>query len=178
MNIKVVVVGPLRTNCYIVEKGNSCIIIDPGADPDLIIRNIDKAKKVIGIFITHSHDDHVGALVDLTAKYKCPLYNGNNLTEGTRSFANFSIKIISFPGHLDDQIAFYFEENKVMFDGDFVFKGSIGRYDLKGASPFDMRHSIEKILTMDPEIILLPGHGESTTLKDEIPNLKYFMSII
>lgn len=178
MNIKTIVVGDLLTNCYIVEKGDKCIIIDPGADSDHIISNIDSSKKVVGIFITHSHDDHIGAVTPLVNKYNCPIYNGNNLNSGSNVFENFHFNVEPFPGHLDDLVAFHFVEQKIMFVGDFIFKDSIGRVDLKGASPFDMKQSIKRILTFDNDIILLPGHGEKTILKDEVDNLKYFMSII
>lgn len=178
MNIKNVVVGNLSTNCYIVEKGSSVIVIDLGAEGEKIIANIPSDKKVVGIFVTHGHDDHTGAIVDIMKKYDCPIYNGLNLQEGIHTVDNFKFRVIATPGHKEDQIAFYFEEQKTMFDGDFIFKGSIGRYDLNGSSPYDMKESIKKILTYDPEIILLPGHGERTVLKDEIITLNYFMSII
>ena len=178
MNIKTIVVGNLLTNCYVVEKGDKCIIIDPGADQDRIINAIDSTKKVIGIFITHSHEDHIGAVTPLVNKYNCPIYNGNNLNDGNNVFDNFHIAVHHFPGHLDDLVAFHFVDEKIMFVGDFIFKDSIGRVDMKGASPFDMKQSIKKILTFDPDIILLPGHGEKTVLKDEINTLNYFMNII
>ena len=70
MNIKVVVVGNLETNCYIIEKGNSILIIDPGAEADKIEAQITSDKNVLGIIITHSHDDHTGASLELMNKYK------------------------------------------------------------------------------------------------------------
>ena len=63
MNIKRVVVGSLEENCYIVEKNNKCIIIDPGDEADKIISNI--TCEVVGILITHYHFDHIGALDEL-----------------------------------------------------------------------------------------------------------------
>ena len=63
MNIKIVKVGALYTNCYILSNNVSTIIIDPGDNASKIINNID--KRVIGILITHYHDDHIGALDDL-----------------------------------------------------------------------------------------------------------------
>ena len=60
MKIKTVVVGDLLTNCYIVEKGDKCIIIDPGAEAEKIISNIDSTKKVIGIFITSISINTIG----------------------------------------------------------------------------------------------------------------------
>lgn len=178
MKIKTVVVGDLLTNCYIVEKGDKCIIIDPGAEDTKIIENIDSSMKVIGIFITHGHEDHTGALMSLVDKYNCPIYNGTNLNSGKNTFDNFTFNVEPFPGHLDDLVAFYFVDEKIMFVGDFIFKDSIGRVDMKGASPYDMKQSIKRVLTFDPNITLLPGHGERTVLKDEIDTLNYFMNII
>lgn len=176
MNIKTVVVGDLKTNCYILEKGNNAIVIDPGADGDKIISNIE--QKVIGIIITHSHDDHVGAMMDIMNKYNCPIYNGNNLADGKHSIENFSFEVIHTPGHKDDSITLYFKEDNIMFVGDFIFKGGIGRTDLEGASPYDMKQSINLILKYPKETILYPGHFGRTTLGEEENNLNYFLSII
>ena len=178
MNIKTIVVGMLQTNCYIVERGNTCIIIDPGDEADKILSNIESNKKVLGIFVTHSHDDHVGAVADLMTSLKCPMYSFSNLSEGVNTFENFKFKVIRFPGHKEDCVAFYFEDDKTMFVGDFIFKGSIGRYDLEGASSHDMKQSIAKVLNYDKDIILYPGHGPKTVLSDEINTLNYFMNII
>lgn len=178
MDIKVVVVGNLHTNCYILEKGNSVLIIDPGADAELIEEAISSDKRVLGIIITHSHDDHTGASLELLNKYKTKLYNGHNLTEGNHVIENFSFNVISTPGHMDDSITIYFKEEKVMFVGDFIFKGGIGRTDLSGASPFDMKQSIKKILNYPPDITLMPGHFDVTVLGNEIENLNHFLSIL
>lgn len=178
MNIKVIVVGSLQTNCYILEKGDTVIIIDPGADADLIANNISSERRVLGIIITHSHDDHTGALQELLVKYNTRLYNGHNLTEGSHVIENFTFDVIHTPGHLDDSISIYFKEEKVMFVGDFIFKGGIGRTDLNGASPFDMKQSIKKILNYPKDITLMPGHFGVTLLGDEIDNLNYFLTIL
>lgn len=176
MNIKVVVVGELKTNCYILEKGNNAIVIDPGANGEKIIENIE--QKVVGIVITHSHDDHTGAMMDIMKKYNCPIFNGHNLADGKHSIENFSFEVIHTPGHMDDSITLYFKEENIMFVGDFIFKGGIGRTDLPGASPYDMKQSINKILTYPKEIVLYPGHFNKTTLGEEENNLKYFLNII
>lgn len=178
MNVKRIVVGELATNCYIVEKDDSCIIIDPGAEPEKIIKHVSDDKKVVGIFITHGHDDHTGGLTDVYNKFVCPIYTGNNLTEDEYDFDDIKFKVIRFPGHKEDSVAFYFELEKVMFVGDFVFKDSIGRVDLKGASPYDMKKSIEKLLEYPEDVVLFPGHMQSTTLGEEVNTLKKFMNII
>ena len=97
-----------------------------------------------------------------------------NLKEGINKIENFDINVIYTPGHKDDSITFYFEEEKVMFCGDFIFKDGIGRIDLEDASPLDMKLSIEKILQYPDDITLCPGHGPMTTLGAEKENLKYF----
>ena len=178
MNIKKIVVGPLDTNCYILERGNNFIIIDPGADADKIINNIDKSKKLLGIVITHSHDDHTGALNDLLSIYNTKVLNMHNMPEGRFALENFVFEVLYTPGHKDDAITLYFESEKIMFVGDFIFKGGIGRTDLAGASPFDMNESINRILKYPKDITLYPGHYESTTLGDEEKYLKYFANII
>lgn len=176
MKITCVVVGNLQTNCYILERGNSVLIIDPGDNADVIASNITSDKRVLGIIITHSHDDHTGASLDLLNKYNTRLYNGHNLCEGNHVIENFSFDVISTPGHMDDSITIYFKEDKVMFVGDFIFKGGIGRTDMMGSSPFDMKQSIKKILNYPVDVTLMPGHFSVTTLGAEVDNLNYFLT--
>lgn len=178
MNVKKIIVGELATNCYIVEAETTCLIIDPGAEPEKIIRHVDPNKRVVGIFITHGHEDHTGALTDVYNKFVCPIYAANNLREEEYEFDEFKFRIVRFPGHKEDSIAFYFELEKIMFVGDFVFKDSIGRIDLKGASSYDMKKSIEKLLEFPKDVTLFPGHMGKTTLGEEVENLQRFMKII
>lgn len=174
MNLKTLIVGQLKTNCYIIEKGNSCIIIDPGAEANIIMQNLDPNKKLVGIFITHSHDDHIGAVKDIISRYTVPIYSLSNLVEGHNQIENFDINVIYTPGHKSDAITLFFEQEKAMFCGDFIFNGGIGRIDMEDASPLDMKMSIEKILAYSDDITLLPGHGPMTTLGAEKANLEYF----
>ena len=178
MNIKIVVVGDLKTNCYIIEKGNTCLIIDPGADFNLIDAAVDKTKIIAGVIVTHSHEDHTGAIGDCLAHYQCKLYSKNNFQDGMNTIENFNFECIYTPGHMDDSICIYFKEEKVMFAGDFIFKGGIGRTDMVWASPFDMKQSIKRIIEYPDDITVFPGHFASTTLGEEKPNLIYFMNTL
>ncbi len=177
MNIKCVVVGELDTNCYILEKDKKVIIVDPGAE-DKKISDLVKEKEVVGIIVTHSHDDHIGGLNAFLNKYHTNLYNRDNLQEGENRIDIFSFQVIYTPGHLDDAITIYFPFEKVMLVGDFIFKGSIGRTDLKGASTKDMKKSIAKILKYDKDIKILPGHLESTTLGEKEEMLRFFFNYL
>lgn len=157
MKLDRIIVGPLATNCYLLKKNNKCIIVDPGDEAKKIIDNIN--EKVIGIIITHYHFDHIGALNELKAFYKCPVYDYSNLNNEIKSIQDFAFEIIHTPGHKEDLISIYIKEINSMLVGDFIFKNSIGRMDLEGGSIKDMILSINKILNYDENIVLYPGHG-------------------
>lgn len=172
MDIKTIVVGPIKENCYVLKKGNNVLVIDPGDEFDKIKETI-KDLNVVGILITHAHFDHIGALKDLVEYTNANVYYNNinneiddviNIKEGKYKIKDFEFEVISFKGHRNDLCAFYFEKEKVMFTGDFLFKLSIGRTDLEYGNDKDMFISLKKILDYDPEIIIYPGHGDSTSL--------------
>ena len=160
MNIKTIVVGPLEENCYIVEKDNKCIIIDPGDEVDKIISNI--TKEVVGILITHYHFDHIGALEELKEKY--------NIKENNYKIDGFDFEVIDTPGHTSDSKTYYFKDNNIMFVGDFLFRNGIGRMDLPTGSIDDMKKSLDKIFKYPLNTIICPGHGDTSTLEDEYRN--------
>ena len=72
-----------------------------------------------------------------------------------------------------DSITFYFEKERIMFDGDFIFNRSIGRTDLGGSDKL-MQESLEKISKYPDDIILYPGHGPKTILGEEKKYFKYY----
>ncbi len=155
MNIKTIIVGSLKTNCYLVEKENKVIIIDPGAEFTKIDKEI-KNKSVLAVFITHNHFDHIGALKDITNKYSIPI--------NPEYIPGFKYEIIKTPGHSKDSITIYFEKEKIMFTGDFIFKNDIGATHFIGGDTEQMIQSLKKIKKYPKEIICYPGHGEKTNL--------------
>lgn len=144
MQIKNIKVGPLETNCYILNNGNGCIVIDPGDDYNNIIREIG-TNTLKFILVTHYHDDHIGALEKLSKNYNAPIYDYNNLEEKKYNIDGYNFEVIYTPGHKSDSISIYFYEYNFMFTGDFLFKGTIGRTDLETGSMEDMEHSLIKI---------------------------------
>ena len=172
MEIKTVVTGYLDENCYILIKNGTCLVVDPGDD----YNNIKEAvgdNKVLGVLITHAHFDHIGALRNFLTKRSIKIFKKSNLEEKEYSIGDFKFKCIYTPGHSKDSVTFYFEEDKTMLVGDFIFKESIGRTDLPGGSNSEMLSSIKKILEYDDDIKLLPGHNEETTLGYERKNNPY-----
>ncbi len=173
MEIKIIKVGPLETNCYILVKNNKCLVIDPGADLNYIVSTI-KDNELIGIIVTHYHFDHIGALEELKDKYKVVVYDNSNLIEGINTIDCFDFEVIYTPGHSSDLISIYFKKEKAMFVGDFIFKENIGRCDLDTGNYDIMLKSIENIKKYDDNITIYPGHGETTTLAYEKENNPYF----
>ena len=164
MNVETVVVGILDTNCYIISKDTNCLVIDPGDEYDKI-KDIIGNKKVIGVIITHHHFDHISALKYFDKKL---VFDRNNLEEKEYNLANFKFEVIYTPGHKEDSITIYFKEENIMFTGDFIFKGTIGRIDLEGGNMKDMIDSLNKIKNYPKNTIVYPGHGNKTMLLDEI----------
>lgn len=157
MKIEKIPVGCLQANCYIVTKNDKSILIDPGDEGEKI-KDFCKNKNVVEILVTHNHFDHIGALKDLEEYFQ--------LQANVRS-AYFDYEIILTPGHTRDSKSFYFKDDLVIFTGDFLFKGTIGRTDLPTGSEADMINSLEKIMEYPNELIVYPGHGDSTILGKE-----------
>ena len=157
MDIKIIKVGYLETNCYILTYQKQCLIIDPGAEFSKIKEAVGD-NKVVGCLVTHFHPDHIEALEELVSYYEVEINKEN--------FEHFQYSIIETPGHTFDSKVFYFKDENVMFTGDFIFKNGIGRTDL-GGNDKDMLESLKEFEKYSNDIILYPGHGSSTTLGEE-----------
>ena len=173
MKIDKLEVGSLLENCYVVSIDDKCLVIDPGAQADRIIDSIGN-KEVLGILITHHHFDHVGALDEIKNKFKVEIYDYTTTSEKEYNIGPFVFNVMYNPGHTIDSISFYFKEENVMFVGDFIFYNSIGRCDLEGGDYNVMQDSIRKLCKFNEDIVLYPGHGESTTLSYEKEHNPFF----
>jgi len=168
MKVKKLILGPLQTNTYIIEKNGKCLIVDPAYDFNTIKSEIGNLN-LVGILITHYHFDHIGALDELIKYYNVPIYDYKS-----NNSSSFYFEIIHNPGHTSDSVTFYFKKKQIMFVGDFIFKETIGRTDLETGNMEEMLKSIDMIKKYDNDIILYPGHGSSTTLGYEKTNNFYF----
>ena len=200
-----IVTNLLEENTYVVyNENNDCVIIDPGFGFQLIDAFIQSKKlSPIAILATHAHFDHLAGAADLVDKYKLPLHVCNKdelLVENFHRAAaywgvearkptvthwidsndkqlqvgDFSFSIIFNPGHSPGCISFII--NNLIFCGDLIFKGSIGRTDLPLSSPRDMTLSLELFVnSFTSDQTLLTGHGEETTLYNELKTNPYLM---
>lgn len=172
MKLNVVRTSVLAENCYILEKNNKYLIVDPGADFNLIKDEIK--GELLGVLITHGHFDHIGALEKIVKEYNCPVYKYEDLQEQEYKVGPFTFNVVFNPGHSKDSVTYYFIKEKKMFVGDFIFEGNIGRCDLPGGNYDEMMKSITKIKEYPNETAIYPGHGGFTTLGHEKMNNYYF----
>lgn len=194
MVIKRIPAGIYAANCYIImdEHTKESVVMDPGGDEDDIISAIEAMEaKVKYIVLTHGHADHTGGALQLKKKYNAPIaiskmdedlmINGAfmfgtfgretkadiNLSEGDKIYiGNIEILCLETPGHTPGGMC-YVAENSV-FTGDTLFTGSIGRTDLPGGDFDTIIKSIkEKLMILDENIIVYPGHGPQSTIRRE-----------
>ena len=153
MNIKCIQVAPIGTNCYLLEDEttNAAAIVDPGGDADRILEQIQKdGVQVTAILLTHGHYDHTGAVTELREalpEVKVYLHPadaallGNHVMpsigetvpydEGdTVAVGSLTVKVLHTPGHTPGGVTLQVED--VLFTGDTLFQGSMGRTDLGG----------------------------------------------
>ncbi len=175
MDIKQIKVGSLGTNCYLLISGKEAVIVDPGGEPDKILKELAgmKDKKVKYIINTHYHDDHTSAnekireetgaeilihrLEDEFINFEVDrfLKEGDKVTIGEEK-----IEVINTPGHTKGGICLI--GNNFILTGDTLFYQGYGRTDLEGGSIQEMKKSLERLSRIiKPGMKIFPGHGES-----------------
>ena len=186
--------GEYATNCYILKGEQGDLVIDPGHGSfDWVMQNTGKIAAVLN---THGHFDHVyddaklqraGAKIYIHEEDAFMLradpfetmpesIEADVLIKGQEQsleIAGFNVKFSLFAGHTPGSCMI--EAGGVIFSGDVIFKGSIGRWDFPFSSGAQMRESLHKILQIKGDFTLYPGHGPNTSLAAERQNLKYFL---
>jgi len=194
MEIKIQPMGTTQTNCYIVTIDNKDFIIDPGIDATKWV--INNVTNPIAILNTHGHFDHVWSNADLQNKLKIPLYCpkgdsfmlhkcplGQPTPPSTPDYAVIGDEILEiesvkiqyrlFSGHTPGCSIIQIKD--VWFCGDFLFQQSIGRWDFPFSSGEEMVKSLEKVMQIEEDYTLYPGHGLTTTLKAEQKVMPYWI---
>lgn len=184
----------------LIDTNNFAIVIDPGKDYDGLVNYIKKNNLSLkGILLTHGHFDHIRGVDRLVKEFNVPTYisfveedffinphlnysrymseeyvlnvKPMTLSDGeVLKLLNEDILCISTPYHTIGSMCFYLKESKLLFTGDFLFRGSVGRSDLPTGTPKSFSSSISKILSLDNDVKIYPGHGPSSTIKLEKEN--------
>lgn len=189
MNVKMLQVGPLGTNCYILEDEETrrAAVIDPGGNAPAILKALEGAE-VSYILLTHGHYDHTDGVAELAKALPqaevyiherdfrgvdtsmCPLSvqmegvkfydEGDCLPLGSRT-----IQVLHTPGHSQGSVTLRCED--LLFSGDTLFAGSCGRTDFLGGSVPKMMASLRRLGKLEGDFQVLPGHMGVSTLEEE-----------
>lgn len=192
--VEPIVVGELDTNCYVLGSNNSkeAVVIDPGADSAVIKEVLNRhGLKLNSVVLTHGHYDHIGALDDFDVPVYMHVDDLGFMKDSTMnlsanfgldkkfdaeiklvkdgdiiSIADLKIAVIHTPGHTPGGICL--KIGSMLFSGDTLFRSGIGRTDLPGGNFEQIEHSIkERLFALNDDIIVFPGHGPATTVKEE-----------
>ena len=178
------------------NKPGSCLIVDPADEGERMVDFLKESELVPeAILLTHGHYDHFLGIGDLQKEWPqlaiychpadCPkekeeydpmmrrsfptisaFSNIREVKEGTRlNLAGFDIRTLHTPGHTPGSVIFTMSD--VMFSGDTLFKGSIGRTDFAGGDDRQMKQSLKRLAAIEEDYRVYPGHEGETTLKTE-----------
>jgi len=182
------------------EKTKETMVIDPAGDVDKIVEMLDILQaKLKYIYLTHCHGDHIGGVQELKERYGGQIVTHRNDAENLRDvnrnlsyytclqniiietdarvddndllhLGELQFKIIHTPGHTSGGSCIYCEEEKLLFSGDTLFRGTWGRTDVPTGDFEDIINSItKKLMVLPDETIVYPGHGKSTMIREEKP---------
>ena len=208
LSIKTIVTGPFQENTYLLidKLSDKCILLDPGDEGQKIINYINENNLIpIAIINTHAHLDHIGAIAEIKEKYLIPFYlhvdekpildsfpiacriYGINKGEtpsvdkwinssGDLVIGPFKLLIIETPGHTPGGCSYLIKD--VIFVGDTLFKGSIGRTDLPGGDSKVLEQSLIKLMkTLNPKTTVYSGHGPLTSIIAEKTNNPFLIPL-
>lgn len=187
------VVPPLDNNAYLLfdEKTLKAAVVDPALGGDVLLNRAKELEaQITHILNTHGHPDHICdnyRIKEATGAALCIheldayrlLYNPFSenpippkvdiLLKGgeTLEVGSLKVEVLHTPGHTEGGCCFYLPEDGVIFTGDTLFAGNIGRVDLEGSNPAQMLESLKRLFTLPKRLKVYPGHGYPTTLEDE-----------
>ena len=191
LHMKTLTVGELATCCYIVwddadkpdEVGDTCVVIDPGAEPERI-RKACEGRKIEAILLSHGHFDHIGGVAELAKdgaeivihREDAPMLTspqlnaswlvGWNVTateatctvrEGEKfTYAGVTFTVLHTPGHTPGSVCY--QTGEWLFTGDTLFHFGYGRTDLPGGSMRQLAESLRKLQPLAQQYEIFPGH--------------------
>ena len=192
MNVERYVMGVFATNTYFVGDDKEVIIIDPAGKTEKV-ESLLQDRKPVAILLTHGHFDHIKAVDGLHKKYNCPIYLNkedekiarsakqgevfginnsahisspiNYLEQGPLKIGNFTFEVIFTPGHTSGSVCYQIDN--CLFTGDTLFHLSCGRTDLYSGNDREMKSSLRILKELSDDLLVYPGHEDTSTLKIE-----------
>ena len=189
MKVSMMQVGPIGTNCYILEDGKKAAVIDPGDEADRILAQLNQLDvQVEYILLTHGHYDHTTGVPELHKALpgaKIYIHQADANGAGSRLFplagqvddlllydegdalplGTLTIKVLHTPGHSPGSVTL--KAGDVLFTGDTLFAGDCGRTDLRGGSWEEILVSLGRLGRLEGNYHVLPGHGGTSDLDTE-----------
>jgi hydroxyacylglutathione hydrolase len=198
LRVQQLTVGPLEENSWLLSDPESqqAILVDPGDEAEKLLAAVEASGcRLVGIWLTHCHFDHVGGVAGVVRATPVPIWMHSadlffyehaadnaarwgiqvenppaaehRLDEGNiLRLGAFSFTVWHVPGHAPGHVAFIGHD--LCISGDVLFAGSIGRTDLPLCDPAAMQRSLMRLATLSAETRVLPGHGVMTTIGREI----------
>ena len=183
-------VGGFEVNCSILSENGRAWIVDPGQEADRIIDLLaKKGLEPAAILLTHGHFDHIGGIPGLLRKFPIlPVYVhekdvqmfGHPLNQLPPEYPSFrkpcnlatldnlegleELEILETPGHTPGGVCYYFPKDKLLLSGDTLFAGSVGRTDLPGGDMATLMDSLQKLVALPDDTLVIPGHGMHTRI--------------
>jgi len=183
-------------NTYVVIENNHYFVVDPGYGFDTVNNQLQESGYILDfVLLTHLHFDHTFGLARLNTKTYISKYAKDNIYNGdvtlynmldieipykevdfiyldldsSLSFFEHKIKVFFTPGHTKDSVC-YLLDSQYLFSGDTLFKEGVGRTDLPTGNEKELYKSLQLFKHFSNSITVLPGHGDKTTIKDELNN--------